>query len=91
MEFRAVNMVFVANWLFGNLLIDTIQMWLHTAFAIFLLLYKKESNHANILKMYVCMTIVDDYSVVLNKRAARLLIFEKFSYLHALIRYLHVY
>ena len=31
------------------------------------------------------------YSVVLNKRAARLLIFEKFSYLHALIWYLHVY
>ena len=27
---------------------------------------------------------------VLNKHAASLLIFEKFSYLHALIRYLHV-
>ena len=31
------------------------------------------------------------YSVVLNKRAARLLIFENFSYLHAFIWYLHVY
>ena len=30
------------------------------------------------------------YSVVLNERAARLLIFENFSYLHALIKYLHV-
>ena len=30
------------------------------------------------------------YSVVLNKHAARLFIFDNFSYLHALIRYLHV-
>ena len=34
---------------------------------------------------------IQAYSVVLNKRAARLFIFDNFSYLHALIRYLHVY
>ena len=33
----------------------------------------------------------NEYSIVLNKRAAGLLVFEKFSYLHALIWYLHVY
>jgi len=31
------------------------------------------------------------YSVVLNKRTASLFIFDNFSYLHALIRYLHGY
>ena len=43
------------------------------------------------IQMFLKPDVELEYSVVLNKRAARLLIFEKFSYLHALIRYLHVY
>ena len=51
------------------------------------------SKHSEPTDKELCMEVSNpgDYSVVLNKRAARLFVFDKFSYLHALIRYLHVY
>ena len=52
--------------------------------------YKGDEDEAATKVKLINCNIVNRY-YILNKRTARLLIFEKFSYLQALSRYLHIY
>ena len=64
-----------------SLVIDLSTLWFAYYFGI----------HEHVEVVAISQKIFALYSVVLNKRAARLLFFQRFSYLHALIKYLQGY